>query len=843
MTTVAFTCGGGVRSSATNYAKARAGTGSKSVLNALQAKVGQEWGYSVYQAFFSLLTSAWGDWDAVVNGLEVFHGHGDPCDVELRLYDWGTEVDTGDFIPGDNLGDYVLLASGKTDPASYAELTPTDAFKDLLESVAARPVLMRVALTALRQRTGIVPGLGREPAWSSWSLRLDYTLTELSMVFETEQESETTGSQTVFAFDTEQESETRFRFWTTAPRECPGEVDLYGADRTFLGPLPGSVKTSALRDGADRLQVTFPWSYTRDDGSPDARVEVVRDAHYLVHEGHWYVLDDHSEAVYANRLSVMAYSAETELQGFYTNYSGMPYQKVGTPQEHLDAILGGRPECLWYNGDFAQLDDAGFPRGWIPDDPANWAPAKCAGAPCIEAQAFTDGAAELESFAANMVPGFDAGVKIRFDVWADEGFEGSVELHMLWRSAGYRPTMPRKFPVEVRAGEWSTFESHMWLPVDNAQCSLTLRVQNNTSGHAVRFRMVRFLQKEDPTGWTAYSSMETRDPDVAYNDAGWKLYGAWTHDHANKIVESSKTGDVLARVFASTELLVHFEAGESGSLVDIIIDGDTRVAGLVVETARDYSITGLERARMHTLEIVVGADKKVAVSGAVLSSENLLALTFDRVPVYEALQEMEKAAGGEMAYDTADRSIYYDAVQGYDLTATGVLMLVEAENLASFTPRYGRQSLCNRLYQFGSGEGAFQLGVRVDSNTHDAAGHQSKDLYGVRRLVQVGRELTDAAAVEAAARRTVEAQAWPAQSYESTVAHELAGLIEPGDTVTIAHRVLPEGEQSIRALQVDRSSDGQAATVLWGRRDPISGTDTGPSLMQREIEVLKRVTK
>ena len=61
--------------------------------------------------------------------------------------------------------------------------------------------------------------------------------------------------------------------------------------------------------------------------------------------------------------------------------------------------------------------------------------------------------------------------------------------------------------------------------------------------------------------------------------------------------------------------------------------------------------------------------------------------------------------------------------------------------------------------------------------------------------------------------------------------------------MTIAHRVLPEGEQSIRALQVDRSSDGQAATVLWGRRDPISGTDTGPSLMQREIEVLKRVTK
>ena len=72
-------------------------------------------------------------------------------------------------------------------------------------------MLMRVALTALRQRT-VSCRAGEGASLGSWSLRLDYTLTELSMVFDTEQESETTGSQTAFVFDTEQESETRFRF-------------------------------------------------------------------------------------------------------------------------------------------------------------------------------------------------------------------------------------------------------------------------------------------------------------------------------------------------------------------------------------------------------------------------------------------------------------------------------------------------------------------------------------------------------------------------------------------------------------------------------------------------------
>ena len=272
----------------------------------------------------------------------------------------------------------------------------------------------------------------------------------------------------------------------------------------------------------------------------------------------------------------------------------MPYQKIGTPQESLDVILGGQPECLWYNGDFAQLDDAGSLRLDTRRPRELWRPSAGVLASRRGRSRTGGGTGELRR---QHGPRVDAWVKVRFDVWADEGFEGSVELHMLWRSAGYQPTEPRKFPVEVRAGEWSTFESHMWLPVDNAQCSLTLRVQNNTSGHAVRFRMVRFLQKEDPTGWTAYSSMETRDPDVAYNDAGWKLYGAWTHDHVDKIVESSKTGDVLARIFASTELLVHFEAGESGSRRH----HHRRIQGRLVVETPEIQHHRPERAHMHTL--------------------------------------------------------------------------------------------------------------------------------------------------------------------------------------------------------------------------------------------------
>ena len=839
---------GCVRCASRTYSWARRGTDTLVVQTDPRAGQQRVWVFAAYiyycdQMFVEFdLTSIKDNWTISLDGL-VAQGtvyHGEDYTLEVRAYDWGGSVETGDFIPGDQLSGYTRLAyANVTGTGSSVTFTVEPAFEALI-AAPDRPDTLRVVVCSKDQVDNDTPTSSDYficERLSDWDL--EYSLDSLEMVFDIEQEYELEQTQNAWSFDIEQDYEVRFRKWVNAPRLMPNEVKVYDASRTLLGILPTDVDTTEIRDGADRLQMTPPWRYMREDGTYDERAETIRDGWYLEYLGHWYVIDDDSEDVYKNQLPIAALSSEIELAGFYTNYGGVPFTVVGVPSEVFEALLGGIPRCYWHNGDFSTLDDAGFPVGWVPDDEDNWQTGNDAnGTPYIEAHAFSEGSAELQSYAHNMVSG--AEIKLRTEVWVESGFEGEVSLVLTWQNAaGLETGSVTEVPATLD-GQWVTFESSEWLKVQNLHCTLTLRVAGNVSAHKVRFAEVSFLQNEAATGWEYQGSLDVRDPVVAYNDPLFQPYGSWTIDVLNEYRYSSTEGDVLGRIFTGDRVTVHFEDGESGSLADVLVDGVTRAADLMVESARTYEVSGLTKSRTHALEIVVKAAKKVAVSGLTLSTENIIVCTWNHARVYEAIYDILEQVGGEFLFDTSEQIIHHDDQQGNDLTAAGVLWLFEGENLGSFVRSETRGKIANTLYAFGYGDGAFQLGVKVSSTTVDSEGQTSQERFGVRRLIHTDKEVKDAAGLIAVAMQKVEENPLPGESYTSTLEDGDASRMAAGDTVEIHDRTLPEGVKKLRALQIERHSNGSPATVLWGDRPTMLDADAERERNRRQVEKLIR---
>lgn len=823
------------------YAGPRAGTQAKRLVS--PPAVGQNTQvfsmYSVFQSFQSFtIPPDWDGWDVSIDKLECWYTKPlfgpNSVDVEVRLFDWGATVDTGDFIPGDNLAGYTLLAYG-TVGTSLTELTITQEMRDLLEPLKDRPEMIRVVLAAKDQREN-TPPTGIEYG-TDFRVRLTASGANRFLYFPllVQQHSVRFASDS-YVWRVTQEHNVRFRYWTDAPRRKSNLVRVFNHNREMVGVLRATPTITTLLDGADRIEMTIPWRYGRLDGGTEERGWMVEQGWYLEYQGDWYVIDDFQARVHENQLPIVAQSAEyDELRNCLTNYAPSPFSMVGTPTEIMSALLGGRPEHDWYNGTFADLDDLGFPKGWTAET-GEWQATRDSGLPVLEAHGCTEeGGSEAVSFGLNMMHG--AEVKTRLDVWVEEGFTGTVEMVLDWTNTAGVVSSAIVETIEVEPGRWVTNESDEWAAVRNEQCKLRLRVANNHDCQRVRFRRVRFLQREDETGWRYFGTMDGRDPAVPYNDTLIKLYGEWHADHVEKHMWSETDGDIFARVFTGDSLTVRFGDGDAEARVDILIDGEVKVANMLVPG--EYSIGDLARDWTHVIEVVVRGDKRVVIEGLELSGENVLAVTWSSATVYEALQELAKLTGGELAYNTAERIIYHDPRQGVDLTSAGMLWLREGVNLGAFE-RMTSRAIRNTVYYRGAGDPPFQLAVKLSSEDTDDEGKTSIERFGVRRFPFPNRETTDLSSAMREALEEAERQAFPEYSYTSEIPDDLAARLAPGDTCRVTHQALG-GTEELRALEIVRPAESGSATVTWGKRSMLQNPFVYTERLNRRLERLERV--
>jgi hypothetical protein len=616
-------------------------------------------------------------------------------------------------------------------------------------------------------------------------------------------------------------------------------VRVYDYAHTFLGVLEGTVERVQRLDGAHAITATAPNVYTKLDGTQVDIVGAVTSGWYLEHDGLRYMLQDYQRNQNANEATFTAYSAEVELDGYLTNYAQVPFSMPShTPTEIMDAVLGGLPQADWYNGDFSQLDSAFWPLGWNCDTGNTWAHGVASDGESYVycTQAATDGEAWLRSDGLNHVAG--SRIKVSLDVWAQPGFYGAIDVSTVWTNNADVESSRDTERVALTAGRWITFESSDWIDVRNSRCALLVEIHcTNVSSKQIMVRRVRFTQEETATGWTYQGSMDSRSGEVAYNDAGWQAFGAWTTDIANSYVYSTTVGDVLGLLFTGDFIELNFAGSGLGATVDILVDGVARSTDFPVASVCAKTVDGLSRYRTHVLEVVVKA-VGCHLSGASISAENRVAVTWNRLGVYEALRELKAMVGGELSFDTSAKTIYHDILQGQYVTDSNLVWLREGYNLENLVPDAEVSEIVNRLYWSGYGDGSYQIGLVVDAVGVDEDGNTSQTLYGVKRGTHTNKDIKDLAAGFAEARGMVEASAFAARTYSGTVLDTAAAYLRPGDVVRVTHTLI--GTKELRVLEMTRRTGEAKAAVRFGNRVTARDATMQTEIMRRQLSSLLR---
>lgn len=145
---------GWLNSYSTDYATARAGTGSFGGPFATGHNVGQVPAgggdpYNVYEAFLSFNTSSILDTSTVTAATLSVWGAPDASvtdfTMEARLHDWGTAVETGDYVAGDSLSGKTLLATYSITSwplSQYNDLTSQGAFASNVSKTGSTRLLL-----------------------------------------------------------------------------------------------------------------------------------------------------------------------------------------------------------------------------------------------------------------------------------------------------------------------------------------------------------------------------------------------------------------------------------------------------------------------------------------------------------------------------------------------------------------------------------------------------------------------------------------------------------------------------------------------------------------------------
>lgn len=732
-----------------------------------------------------------------------------------------------------------MTLGGKAVPLPVRFTSNGDALRDVLLDRATRGEHLRLILAPEKQRLDTAPAgddYSDLPAPDAWSLVLLHSGNrKIDDLFVTVERAPALASDSM-TFAVEHEAWVTCHIRADVVRPRSDSVKTFDYQRQYVGILPGDVQTTAVLDGPDELRVDLPWAYMRSDGAFESRVGMIAAGWYLEHDGMWYRVTSFTRNPVGNRLQVKALSAEYDLDRYLTNYGQIPFSLAAhTPTEIATAFLSGRPECDWFNGDFARLDEDGFPLGWNGTQTADWRVYVEGGEHTLETTA-----AETALLSEGVRHTAGAEIRPLVDVYVGEEFHGRIRLVAYWQNAAGGTSHTDSTEVDSSEGRWHTFEVPEWWTVRNERCRLAVTVDDNESGAVVRVRRLRFRQKEAATGWTYQGTLDSRPGDIAYNDSLFVRYGGWTLDAGEEVIQSATDGDMLARPFTGDMLSVCFAAGGPEARADILIDGVLHAEGLDVSEARSYEIAGLNRYRPHLLEVIVRGGT-VKVCGLVQSTENRIAVRWNRRPVYQALLDLQEQVGGEYEFNTRDQIIFHTERRGLDLTETNLLWLREGVNLGELSQSVDQTQPGNRCYGAGYGDEAFQLGIVVDADVTDDEGLTSQERFGVLRFGYTNKEARDLVTLAEDARREANARALRADTYNAVVEDTYAAHLHPGDTVRVTHTALgADGRpatKTLRVLQVVRSSSDQAAKVTFGVRPPVA-VGTQYAALKRAVDRL-----
>lgn len=580
-------------------------------------------------------------------------------------------------------------------------------------------------------------------------------------------------------------------------------IILSDASGAGVGAVLADVKYTQRLLGTDTLDsVKIPWQYLRSDGTLESRLSQIEAGWYCTFRGHRYIIED-PQTDNETGIEFTGRSAETELANYYTNYSPGPATYLNMlPSDIYAALLSGRVGRSVRNPGFGILDSSGLPTNW--SHPSGWTSQLVSNRRVWQASAGT-----AESYSDDLPCTLGVSYRVTLDIKAPAGMSGNVGVKFRWIRADGSTTDSAATYLGTKDGVFHQVDTG-----DVVALGTRLRIVLVTSStsQTTQFDDVRLYEVGEDTGWTAdASAVDVRDASVPYNDGAIQRYGVWTEAGSPvDRIESTAVGDYVARVFNGPFVTVRFAAGGTGARAKIRVNGVVAVASLDVSAATDYTVSGLDPANDHIVEVEVAA-VKVSFKGLIVSTENLISMRWDWKTVYEAIVAIREAVGGELSFDTVNRVITHATSVGQDLKAANVVEFRRGLNIVEMSRSEGRGKLVNRLTGLGYGEGEYQLAVTVDATSVDAStGKTSIQTYGVQRGTYTDKECKSLATMTATLQRMVEQSCWYRNSYTVKVTDAAAALCSPGDT---GHFVYRDINEHLRILEIARSTDAAEATL------------------------------
>jgi hypothetical protein len=217
----------------------------------------------------------------------------------------------------------------------------------------------------------------------------------------------------------------------------------------------------------------------------------------------------------------------------------------------------------------------------------------------------------------------------------------------------------------------------------------------------------------------------------------------------------------------------------------------------------------------HIVKIQV-ADVRVAFAGFVVTTDNLISMSWDDKTVYEAIHSIATAVGGELEFDPVAKTVYHHDARGQNLTTNNVVEFRRGSNIVKMPKRKSTgPKVVNRLICCGYGEGEYMIRCIVDATDVNDDGDTSQDVYGVKWGLYENKECKRLATLQQEGQTAVAQSQWPQKSYTPEVTDASAALCEPGD---IGHFVYRGINEYLRILEIHRSANQGPARLVVARR-------------------------
>jgi hypothetical protein len=649
------------------------------------------------------------------------------------------------------------------------------------------------------------------------------------------------------------------------PTRWGNELRLYDASDTFLGICPADVDWRPKLDGPDSLTATLPRSYRLMDGTTESRVSMIESARYIRHGLHRYAIDRRQDDK-ETRIKLFCRSAEVELRRYYSNITNLPFVQQGkVPTDIMSALFAGETEASTSNADLTDWHDtlnilyASTPS--LIAVPDHWESALDGANPEVVENAIglmtgeagsriygavwrggdsSERPTWTEAWSSKIMSWPEGRYRVGFEAYQGTAFvDGNsyVKVGVEWLAADASTVLNDELYdiTSLLTTDWQTFwlpsettffvpksqyfRFHLYVYVSTAETFSPPLTQSGLDGHIYYSKFFFYIDNLQllatevnvDSGWTwADHGMDTRDTDVLHTDSGWVKFGAWTTGVSN--LYSTTVDDCVDLAFRGPTIDVHFAAGGAGATADVYVDYVLVAADLDVSAAYTLQVSGLSLLE-HMLEVVVRT-VKVSIEKVVVDANRYMSVSWQDKDLLECVDAHVQAIGGELELDTIQNVIHHYPEVGKDLTAANVLELRRGVNILDFGVEEEDTEIVNRLIVLGYGDGPWRVRITVDAQS-ERDGSTSQDVYGVQWGQYINTDLQTTVVARAMGSALVERLCWPRVAYRISILDTDAALCAPGDYV---HVVYGDVNESLRILELQRSSAGGRATLIVGTR-------------------------